>query len=781
MADTGLGGITVENAAEIVKLTEDISDLQDKIKKKQEQFNEAKKEDKKLLREELEALAKKNKLLKTEKDILSNINDVVTDVLDSTDKEAMLNYDILGNKKKLEKINKAISKLNIKASNATRDEKLKILEQVTLLQQKLGLAEKVVESNSKAANAIQAQQQITDKLLGNLNLSVKALSDMKEQARLFGQALMADKKLILLAMLAAATMALIKMVSFGKRFRDELGTTLGQSKELSTKLLTTQGYLASIGADSVKITGALTQNFGTLDAISATTVKRIGEFEKGLGIAPEHTAKIMKNMESIGGLTQDQALNQIKSVAALAKANDMIPNDIMADLADNTEFFASYAKDGGDNLAKAAMEARKLGLNLSTTAKIADSLLDFESSIEKEMEASLLTGKQLNYNRARALALEGDVAGAAKEVVKQVGGQAEFNKMNMVQRKALADSIGVSVEEMSKMTSGKPMELKKAKGDPLEGEMNKLEMATANNTTAILSATAAIIGLGAMKLFGGKGGGLKGLKSLFTGGGGKEAVKQLSKKQIAAGFGGKVAKDALLKETTKRAGGGLLSKAGGLFGKLGGKALGGAGALIFGGMDIAKGLKSGDKSKTGAGVGSIIGTGLGAFGGPVGMMVGGMVGNYLGEKIGGMMNKPKSKDASEVSAFRDNNNNAKIPQTAAEFNQQRLDSMKSGDGRFSSVPLSVANRETTTQLQSEFGDLQGGQKSFLLQSIDDGSFEEKIAGIIERMPEMMATAMKNGPGAQQAAQETQEFIDVLKGIRENTGKTYTEIGNMIAD
>ena len=70
------------------------------------------------------------------------------------------------------------------------------------------------------------------------------------------------------------------------------------------------------------------------------------------------------------------------------------------------------------------------------------------------MEASLMIGKQLNYDRARALALEGDMAGAAQDVMNQIGGQAAFNQMNVLQRRALAESIGVSVEEMSKLASG---------------------------------------------------------------------------------------------------------------------------------------------------------------------------------------------------------------------------------------------------------------------------------------------------------------------------------------
>ena len=106
-----------------------------------------------------------------------------------------------------------------------------------------------------------------------------------------------------------------------------------------------------------------------------------------------------------------------------------------------------------DNIARAAIRLKtwnQLG-NYEDT----DTLLDFESSIEKEMEASLLIGTQLNVNNARRLALEGDLAGAARDVVSQIGGQAELNRMNVIQRRALADSIGVSVEELSKLASGK--------------------------------------------------------------------------------------------------------------------------------------------------------------------------------------------------------------------------------------------------------------------------------------------------------------------------------------
>ena len=108
---------------------------------------------------------------------------------------------------------------------------------------------------------------------------------------------------------------------------------------------------------------------------------------------------------------------------------------------------------------------------MSAVRDITNSLLDFESSIEKQLEASLLLGRQINLDRARQLALTGDQAGLMQEILKQVGGEAEFNRMNVIQRKALADSVGVNVEQLSRLVR------------------NQKGGAAASATTAALSST----------------------------------------------------------------------------------------------------------------------------------------------------------------------------------------------------------------------------------------------------------------------------------------------------
>ena len=65
-----------------------------------------------------------------------------------------------------------------------------------------------------------------------------------------------------------------------------------------------------------------------------------------------------------------------------------------------------------------------------------------------------MIGRQLNLNRARELALANDQAGLLKEIVKQVGSEAELNRLNVIQRKALAESLGITVSELQKLAGG---------------------------------------------------------------------------------------------------------------------------------------------------------------------------------------------------------------------------------------------------------------------------------------------------------------------------------------
>ena len=172
------------------------------------------------------------------------------------------------------------------------------------------------------------------------------------------------------------------------------------------------------------------------------------------GISADESAKILQAQTEISGVSDKQARTIQTQISRFAALRGVLPKDVISDLANNTELFAKFAQDGGRNLGLAAVQAKQLGLGLSTVGNIAENILDFQSSIESELQASLLIGRQLNLNRARELALAGDLAGLQQEVVRLVGSEQELNKLNVIQRKSLAAALGITVAELGRLAGG---------------------------------------------------------------------------------------------------------------------------------------------------------------------------------------------------------------------------------------------------------------------------------------------------------------------------------------
>jgi hypothetical protein len=239
---------------------------------------------------------------------------------------------------------------------------------------------------------------------------------------------------------------------------DTIGKEFGNLKVLSNtfknELIASSVEATKIGGsiqDVASISKTLSSEFGISSERAAELSGAIFDSSVAMGLSADEGSKLFGTLMQTAGLSRDQAEQLAEGTFQLANMNGVAPSVVMKDIAASSETIANFTKKGGKNIGEAAVQARKFGISLDTTAKIAEGLLDFENSITKEVEASVLIGKQLNFQKAREAALSGDIAGATREVVKQVGSEQEFLKLNIIQRKALADSIGVSVTEMSKL------------------------------------------------------------------------------------------------------------------------------------------------------------------------------------------------------------------------------------------------------------------------------------------------------------------------------------------
>ena len=97
-----------------------------------------------------------------------------------------------------------------------------------------------------------------------------------------------------------------------------------------------------------------------------------------------------------------------------------------------------------EKLTKALMTTKAMGIELKQLDGIASSFLDFESSISKEIEAQILTGRELNLTKAREAALNNDLVTVAREITSQVGSTDEYLRMNRIQQEAIAESVGMT-------------------------------------------------------------------------------------------------------------------------------------------------------------------------------------------------------------------------------------------------------------------------------------------------------------------------------------------------
>ena len=140
--------------------------------------------------------------------------------------------------------------------------------------------------------------------------------------------------------------------------------------------------------EASNVTSELSANFGVGLSTASKLPKQVLDTGLAIGLADGEASKLFGTLMSVGNLTADQAERLAESTYQLAQQNNVNPVAVMQDMADSSETIAKFGADNLQSITKAAVQARKLGLSLSTVDKISDSLLDFQSSLQAEIEAS---------------------------------------------------------------------------------------------------------------------------------------------------------------------------------------------------------------------------------------------------------------------------------------------------------------------------------------------------------------------------------------------------------
>ena len=191
------------------------------------------------------------------------------------------------------------------------------------------------------------------------------------------------------------------------------------------------------------------------------------ELTKTLGIRSRFSDDILENnikLKEIAGLELETRKALVQTSVIQGRSATQLTKNVLAQ-SKAFEFETGVAFEFRDVLSQASKQAGVLGLIFTNNDKkltsmymrtkamgfelkqldgLASSFLDFETSISKEFEAQVLTGKQLNLTKAREAALNNDLVTLAREITTQVGNSEQYLNMNRIQQEAIAESVGMT-------------------------------------------------------------------------------------------------------------------------------------------------------------------------------------------------------------------------------------------------------------------------------------------------------------------------------------------------
>jgi len=216
---------------------------------------------------------------------------------------------------------------------------------------------------------------------------------------------------------------------------------------------TNMNYLTQRLGKGLLLANAFADSTGIISKNTEVFNKELDTLNYRFGLSTDQTNELAQNLLATGQNTKQFATEALGAAEALEMQYgiNIQSQAVMQDVASSSARFKLNSGGSAKAMAIAAVSARKMGMSLSQVQNTADGLLDFESSIAAEMEAQLLTGKELNLDKARQFAANQDLAGVAQEISKQEAVQEAFATNNYFAQQAIAKALSMSVEELAKM------------------------------------------------------------------------------------------------------------------------------------------------------------------------------------------------------------------------------------------------------------------------------------------------------------------------------------------
>jgi len=234
----------------------------------------------------------------------------------------------------------------------------------------------------------------------------------------------------------------------------------------------------------VKGMSTVSEIMGGIDVKNMMQAPGIKEMVEDATLLSEKFGMSKEEIENVHALSTitGKSMSTLAGEAIQVAGGVMKTKDAVKLLGGISKDVAISFKGGTKELIAAAAKAKLLGTDLKKVKDIGMGMLDIETSLEKEMEARAILGRDINLDKAREAALSGDVATLQDELLTQAGSLEQFAKSGPLKQKALADAMGMTTEEMTDMLV-KAEEMNKLGLDKQLQE--KLANATAEEKAAI--------------------------------------------------------------------------------------------------------------------------------------------------------------------------------------------------------------------------------------------------------------------------------------------------------
>jgi len=229
--------------------------------------------------------------------------------------------------------------------------------------------------------------------------------------------------------------------SSAENLRKEFASIAGSSSNL---LMNTESLIAA-QKSLIEIQGFSTRQ-------TASTLENQVFLTKNLKLAGEEAGNLNTMMTAFGGnaMQATDAILQQNSEYAKQTGLLMPAQELLSKIASVGADIAGYFAFNTKEIAAGIRETRRFGISLQQASQIASSLLDFEQSISAELDAELLTGRDFNFELARSKALQGDIAGASREVLSQIQNLTEEQRKSPLIMESVAKATGLSAAEINK-------------------------------------------------------------------------------------------------------------------------------------------------------------------------------------------------------------------------------------------------------------------------------------------------------------------------------------------